>query len=42
MVLSGMVKNGYISEEEMNEAYNEELNVIGKKSNINVLFHSGE
>ena len=36
MVLSGMVKNGYISEEEMNEAYNEELNVIGKKSNINL------
>lgn len=36
MVLSGMVKNGYISEEEKNEAYNEELNVIGKKSNINL------
>ena len=36
MVLSGMVKNGYISEEEMNEAYNEELNIIGKKNSINL------
>lgn len=36
MVLSGMVKNRYISEEEMNEAYNEELNIIGKKNSINL------
>lgn len=36
MVLSGMVKNGYITEEEMEEAYNEELVIIGKKNNINL------
>jgi len=33
MVLSGMVKNGYITEEEMNTAYNEELVIIGEKNN---------
>ncbi len=36
MVLSGMVKNGYITEEEMNEAYEEELLIVGKKSSINL------
>lgn len=34
-ILSGMVKNKYITEEEMNQAYNEELTLIGKKSTIN-------
>ncbi len=36
MVLSGMVKNGYITEEEMEEAYNQELTIIGKKNSINL------
>lgn len=36
MVLSLMVKNDYITEEEKNEAFNEELNIIGKKNNINL------
>lgn len=36
MVLQGMVNNGYITEEEMNEAYEEELTIIGKKNNINL------
>ena len=35
IVLSGMVKNNYINEEEMNTAYNEELVLVGKKSTIN-------
>lgn len=35
LILSGMVKNKYITEEEMNQAYNEELTLIGKKSTIN-------
>ena len=36
MVLSGMVKNGYITEDEKNEAYNTPLTIIGKKNNINL------
>lgn len=36
MVLSGMVKNGYITEDEKNEAYNTSLTIIGKKNNINL------
>lgn len=36
MVLAGMVKNGYITEDEMNSAYEEELTIVGKKSNINL------
>ncbi len=36
IVLSLMVKNGYITEEEKNEAYNEELKIIGKKNNNNL------
>lgn len=36
MVLSLMVKNDYITEEEMNEAYSKELNIIGKKHSINL------
>ncbi|MBO5376160.1 MAG: PBP1A family penicillin-binding protein [Bacilli bacterium] len=36
MVLSSMVKNGYITEDEMNMAYNQELVIVGKKSNINL------
>lgn len=35
IILNGMVKNGYITEEEMNQAYNEEVVLIGKKSSIN-------
>ena len=35
LILSGMVKNKYITEAEMNEAYNEELILIGKKATIN-------
>ena len=35
LVLSGMVKNEYITEEEMDKAYNEELTIIGKKATIN-------
>ncbi len=36
LVLSQMVKNDYITEEEMNEAYSENLEIIGKKNNINL------
>lgn len=36
MVLDLMVKNDFITEEEMNNAYNEELTIIGKKNNINL------
>ncbi len=35
LILSGMVKNKYITEEEMEDAYNEELKLIGKKATIN-------
>ena len=35
MILSGMVRNNYISEQEMNDAYNQELILIGKKNTIN-------
>ena len=35
LILKGMVKNNYISEEEMNKAYEEELTIIGKKATIN-------
>lgn len=35
LILKGMVKNNYISEDEMNEAYQEELTIIGKKATIN-------
>lgn len=35
IILNGMVKNGYITEQEMNSAYNEELIIIGKKATIN-------
>lgn len=34
-ILNGMVKNGYITEQDMNIAYNEEVNLIGKKETIN-------
>lgn len=36
MILELMVKNKYITEEEKNNAYNEELNIIGKKNNTNL------
>lgn len=36
MVLKLMEKNGYITKEEMNEALNEELVIIGKRNNINL------
>lgn len=36
MVLDGMVKNGYITEEEKNIAYEEKLTFIGKKSSIDL------
>lgn len=36
MVLAGMVKNGYITEEEMNAAYDEDLVIIGEKKTINL------
>lgn len=36
MVLSSMVKNKYITQEEMDDAYNEEVVIVGKKSNINL------
>ena len=36
MVLSLMVKNDYITEDEKNNAYNDELIIIGKKNNINL------
>lgn len=35
-VLLNMVNNDYITKEEMNNAYNEELTIIGKKNNINL------
>ena len=35
LVLSGMVRNGYITEEEMTKAYEEQLILIGKKAKIN-------
>ncbi len=35
LVLSGMVKNEYITEEELNSAYGEELTIVGKKTTIN-------
>ena len=35
LILSGMVKNKYITEEEMEDAYNKELKLIGKKATIN-------
>ena len=34
-ILTGMVKNGYITEQEMHDAYNEELILVGKKATIN-------
>ena len=36
MVLNLMVKNEYITEREKEDAYNSELNIIGKKNNINL------
>ena len=36
MVLNLMVKNEYITEREKENAYNSELNIIGKKNNINL------
>lgn len=36
LVLSLMVKNNYINEDEMMEAYNEELTIIGKRNSINL------
>jgi len=35
VILNGMVKNGYITEQEMNMAYNEQLTLVGKKATIN-------
>lgn len=35
-VLLNMVNNGYVTEEEMNDAYNDELTIIGKKNNVNL------
>lgn len=35
IILNGMVENGYITENEMNSAYAEELTLIGKKATIN-------
>ena len=35
-VLNLMLNNGYINEEEMDNALNEELTIIGKKNNINL------
>lgn len=35
LVLSGMVKNEYITEDEMNSAYSEKLTIVGKKTTIN-------
>lgn len=34
-ILNGMVNNGYITEKESNDAYSEELTLIGKKATIN-------
>lgn len=41
LILQGMVKNGYITEEEMNNALNEELTFYGKEStnNLNTLMY---
>ena len=36
IVLNLMLNNGYITEDEMNDALNEELTIIGKKNNINL------
>ena len=36
LVLSLMVRNGYITEEEKNDAYNEDLTIIGKRNNGNL------
>ena len=36
LVLDQMVKNNYITEDEMNDAYNEEIIIIGKKNNANL------
>ena len=36
MVLNLMVKNNYITDEEKDDAFNAELNIIGKKNNINL------
>jgi membrane peptidoglycan carboxypeptidase len=36
MVLNSMVKNDYITETEKEEAFNEELTIVGKKNNINL------
>ncbi len=36
LVLSLMEKNGYITESELNDAYSEEIEIIGKKNNINL------
>ena len=36
IVLTLMVNNGYITEEEKIQAYNEELTIIGKRNNINL------
>ncbi len=35
-VLLNMVNNGYVTEEEMSDAYNDELTIIGKKNNVNL------
>lgn len=35
-VLLNMVNNNYISKDEMDNAYNEELTIIGKKNNVNL------
>ena len=34
-ILKNLVKNGYITEEEMTAAYSEQLNIVGKKATIN-------
>lgn len=36
MILEGMVKNGYITDSEKEEAYKEELTFVGKKNSINL------
>lgn len=36
MVLQSMVKNGYITQQEMDEAWKKELNIIGEKNNIDL------
>lgn len=35
LILNGMVKNNYITEQEMNDAYSEELTLVGKRSSTN-------